>query len=231
MKRVQGCVGVVIAVVVLGGGAACGRRVTPQVPRLATPSKWQTVRERSPLDDSPLLVLSLKAEEPVTVESGRTVVPQLFTRCQEKKTELYVWTGMKPGSTETLCTGCTGLVPETAKERSFGYKLSHGDSWVTAGGLVNLLLPKDPEKTKEDERLRMVTIRLDQDEPFSDEWRVSTTHDALFAPDPASVSSQMAAADTMRLRFTPYEYGPQVATFDVHGLAPVLAELRQACDW
>jgi hypothetical protein len=230
MNRVKGCVAVVLAIVVLGCGGGCGR-VTPQLPRLTTPSNWQTARERSPMDDSPILVLSVNAEEPITVEPGRTVVPALLIRCQEKKTEAYVWTGMKPGSTETVCSDCTALMPETAKERSFGYKLSHGDSWVTAGGLVNVLLPKDPEKAREDERLRMVTIRLDQNEPYSYEWRVSTTHDALFAPDAIRISLRMAKVDTMRFRFTPYEYGSQVATFDVHGLTPMLAELRQACDW
>jgi type VI secretion system protein VasI len=221
----------VIAVGIGVGAAACGGKVTPQVPRLETPTKWQTVRERSPLDDSPTVVLTIKAEEPVTVGSGRTVIPELFIRCQEKRTDVYVWTGMKPGSTDTVCTGCIALAPETAKERNFGYKLAHGDSWVTAGGLVNFVLPKDPEKDREDERLRAVTIRLSDREPYTYDWRVSTTHDALFAPDAIRISKRMAKADTMRFRFTPYEYSPQVATFDVHGLDPALVELREACDW
>jgi hypothetical protein len=126
---------------------------------------------------------------------------------------------------------CGALFPETAKERSFGYKLSHGDSWVTAGGLINLLLPDDPEEAKEDERLRMMSIRLDQNEPFEYEWRISTTHDALFAPNPENIALRIAKANTMRFRFAPYNFAPQVVRFDVHGLEPMLAEVRKACDW
>jgi type VI secretion system protein VasI len=60
----------------------------------ATPEeKWTISIGRSSMDDSRTVVLALDSEDKIQGPLG-TVTPSLIVRCQEKKTEVYVATGM-----------------------------------------------------------------------------------------------------------------------------------------
>jgi type VI secretion system protein VasI len=70
---------------------------TPAPTRTPTPppvgGKWQVSADTSSFDDSPRVVLSLDAEQPIEgfLES---YLPTLILRCQERQTEAYLVTGM-----------------------------------------------------------------------------------------------------------------------------------------
>jgi len=66
---------------------------------VAQPGKWRLIKSKSQFDDSQTVVLSLLAEN--TIRGWLiTSIPVLFLRCQEKRTEAYIATGM-PASVET----------------------------------------------------------------------------------------------------------------------------------
>lgn len=64
---------------------------TPTPPPIG--GKWRVTIESSSFDDSPLVVLSLRAERPVEgfLES---YLPTLILRCQEREIDAYIVTGM-----------------------------------------------------------------------------------------------------------------------------------------
>lgn len=51
--------------------------------------QWRLIEERSPIDDSTNIYLSVQAEE--TIKSGhKTVLPTLWLRCAENKTKVFI---------------------------------------------------------------------------------------------------------------------------------------------
>lgn len=66
---------------------------------VAQPGKWRLVKSKSQFDDGPTIVLSLLAENTIRGWLA-TSTPILFLRCQEKRTEAYIATGM-PASVES----------------------------------------------------------------------------------------------------------------------------------
>jgi len=62
---------------------------------------WHTSSETSPIDDSTNVFLSLASEDTIEGQFGGTVRPQLYVRCKEKKTELYVSWDVYLGIDET----------------------------------------------------------------------------------------------------------------------------------
>ena len=56
--------------------------------------KWRVTKSKSQFDDSPTVVLALKAENTIRGWLA-TSIPVLLIRCQERKTEVYVATGMQ----------------------------------------------------------------------------------------------------------------------------------------
>lgn len=63
--------------------------ITP--PTEAKGGNWQVTRERSPMDGSKTIFLSLSAQAPITVWLGEKT-PQLVVRCKESKTDVYIVT-------------------------------------------------------------------------------------------------------------------------------------------
>jgi type VI secretion system protein VasI len=59
-------------------------------------SKWRVNTRISPLDDSKTVVLSIRAESAISGWPGKVYTPILILRCQQRKTEAYVTTGMSP---------------------------------------------------------------------------------------------------------------------------------------
>lgn len=67
--------------------------------------RWQMEEGRSPMDDSPTVLLSLAASGTLTNAAGAEVAPTLFVRCLESTTEVFVHTELpalpEPGSDGT----------------------------------------------------------------------------------------------------------------------------------
>jgi hypothetical protein len=57
------------------------------------PDKWQTSESHSQMDDSKTVVLALDSEDQIQGPLG-AVRPSLIIRCEEKRTSVYVVTGM-----------------------------------------------------------------------------------------------------------------------------------------
>jgi type VI secretion system protein VasI len=82
----------------------------PAAPRAARPTpvpplpkgtplpsgKWQVSSDTSKIDDSKTVVLSLPSESAVSGWPATTHRPTLILRCQEKRTQAYITTGMAP---------------------------------------------------------------------------------------------------------------------------------------
>ena len=74
-----------------------------------------------------------------------------------------------------------------------------------------------------------VQIRLDDQDPFEEQWLDSADHRELFAPDGAGLARQMTRAETMRFGFTPFNASPVVVDFDVRGFARPLESVLRTC--
>lgn len=76
-----------------------------------------------------------------------------------------------------------------------------------------------------------VQVRFDERAAASQMWRASTDDKALFAPNSVPFAQNLAKAQRLRVRFTPFNASPQTIEFDVRGFdahAPVLAK---TCGW
>lgn len=60
-------------------------------------------------------------------------------------------------------------------------------------------------------------------------WFGSDDHQALFAPDGAAFTTQIAAARTMRFGFTPYNAKPVTVEFDVRGFDELIGLVAKTC--
>ena len=48
---------------------------------------------------------------------------------------------------------------------------------------------------------------------------------------PGPIVDKLLNATTLKVELTPYNYAPQIVTFKLAGLAPLLPELRELCNW
>lgn len=69
--------------------------VHQQRPKVAQSGGWTIQRNVSEMDDSALVVATLKASKPIQFHPGGQSVPELFFRCREKQIELYVVAGVQ----------------------------------------------------------------------------------------------------------------------------------------
>jgi type VI secretion system protein VasI len=59
-------------------------------------SKWKVQREKSAIDDSTNVFLSLDADSAISGWPAKSYTPLLILRCKENKTQAYIVTGMAP---------------------------------------------------------------------------------------------------------------------------------------
>jgi Type VI secretion system VasI, EvfG, VC_A0118 len=69
------------------------KSVAPQVVQASPTDKWHVTEDKSPMDDSRTVALALDSDDEVRGPLGQ-VRPSLIVRCQEKKTDVYITTGM-----------------------------------------------------------------------------------------------------------------------------------------
>jgi predicted nucleic acid-binding Zn ribbon protein len=176
-------------------------RIAPTPPPPASPAdKWRVTEGRSPMDDSKEVVLKLDAQDQIEGPLG-PVRPSLIVRCKEKKTDVYVVTGMA-ADIETDFEG--------------GPKSSH---------TVRVRLDSNPPMTlgwyeSTDNKA------LFAEDMVWDEQTKSWDNRAVI-----EFAEKLAGANTMTFEFTPFNGNPQIATFVVQGLRVHLPKVAEACGW
>lgn len=63
---------------------------------IAKVSKWKVQQEKSAIDDSTNVFVSLDADASISGWPGKTYTPLLILRCKENRTQAYIVTGMAP---------------------------------------------------------------------------------------------------------------------------------------
>ena len=48
---------------------------------------------------------------------------------------------------------------------------------------------------------------------------------------PGPIVDKLLNATTLKVELTPYNWAPQIVTFELVGLAPFIPELRELCNW
>jgi len=76
-----------------------------------------------------------------------------------------------------------------------------------------------------------VRLRIDSRPAVTQQWKESTSNDALFAPRPIQLARDLAAAETWLFEFTPFNSNPALVRFDVRDLKAHLDAVSTACDW
>jgi len=74
-----------------------------------------------------------------------------------------------------------------------------------------------------------VTHRLDQGQPVTREWNISTDHEAVFVPgDEKTFVGALMKANSIVVRLTPFSESPVTTTFDLRGLKDAMKPIIEA---
>jgi type VI secretion system protein VasI len=76
-----------------------------------------------------------------------------------------------------------------------------------------------------------ITLRIDKSPAFKLQAGKSTDGEALFLPSAVSQIKRMTAGSSLLFEFVPFNSSPQMATFQIAGLADALKPVREACKW
>jgi hypothetical protein len=110
-------IGALVLIWAVGRIASSSSRGPESATAVASPTdKWHLTESHSPMDDSKTEVLRVDAEEQIHGPLGATT-PTLIVRCKEKKTALYVETGMAASIEE----GIDGGPSDPRDFRGFGF--------------------------------------------------------------------------------------------------------------
>jgi type VI secretion system protein VasI len=167
----------------------------------ASLGKWKVSESKSPMDDSKTVVLSLDADNNIHGPLGDKR-PTLIIRCQEKKTKVYVVTGMAASVEEGYDGG-------PSHEHKVGLRF---DSNAARYEFWN-------ESTADDAL-------------FADTEAYGMRTKIEFPAGPlVLLAKELAKAKTLTFQFTPFNGNPQVATFDLRGSETHIGRVAEACGW
>lgn len=76
-----------------------------------------------------------------------------------------------------------------------------------------------------------VQIAFDNETAAAQQWLDSASHTELFAPDGVAMARQIAGAQRLRFRFTPFNSSPVLVEFDVRGFSDPLRSVAKTCGW
>lgn len=173
----------------------------PQIVQASTGDKWQVREERSPMDDSQTVVLTLDSENVVQGPMA-SIKPSLIVRCQQKKTAVYVVTGMAASVEEDIEGGPSDF-------HKVGIRLDDSPASYSRWGESN-----------DHKALFASDLILD-----------ATGHTAAISGGAIKLAKELSQASTLTFQFTPFDGTTQVARFDLRGLDPHLHKLAEACGW
>jgi hypothetical protein len=76
-----------------------------------------------------------------------------------------------------------------------------------------------------------VRLRLDDGQPYAENWGESTGHDSLFSPNAREFATQLAESKKLAFEFQPLDSVPVATWFDLAGLDGLLGKVAAACSW
>ncbi len=202
-KRIAGlAIGALVLIWAVGRIASSSSRVdaTPSV--AASPGdKWHLTESHSPMDDSKTEVLLVDAEEQIHGPLG-AITPTLIVRCKEKKTDVYVETGMAASIEEGIDGGPTDFhkVRLRLDDRPATY-----ESWGESTAHKALFA---------------------RDMILDDQANIVAMNGGAM-----TLAKTLAKAKTLTFEFTPFDGSPQVMHFDLRGLDSHLVKVAEACGW
>lgn len=90
---------------------------------------WRLRKEKSPLDDSTNIYLTLNSDNIIRNQYGRTLRPVLSIRCKENTTALSIWWGVYLGLDSTNVTHRIGKTKAKTTEWTLSTKNEHIGKW------------------------------------------------------------------------------------------------------
>ena len=173
----------------------------PQVVQASTGDKWQVTEGQSPMDDSKKMVLALDSDDMVQGPNG-AVRPSLMVHCEQKKTAVYVVTGMASSIEEDVEGGPSDF-------HKVGLRLDDGTASYGSWGESN-----------NHKALFASDLIFD-----------ATGHASAFSGGAIKFAKELSQASTLTFQFTPFDGTTQVARFDLRGLDSHLHKLAETCGW
>jgi type VI secretion system protein VasI len=173
----------------------------PQTVQASTGDKWQVKEERSPMDDSQTVVLTLDSENVVQGPLG-TFKPSLIVRCQQKKTAIYVVTGMAASIEEDVEGGPSDF-------HKVGIRLDDAPAIYSHWGESN------------DHRTLFASDLISD----------ARGEPSAFSGGAIKFAKELSQASALTFQFTPFDGTTQIARFDLRGLDPHLHKVAEACGW
>jgi Type VI secretion system VasI, EvfG, VC_A0118 len=162
---------------------------------------WNIRESRSPMDDSRIVTLSLKAQNMIRGPLGEKR-PTLILRCQAKTTDIYVVTEMAANIEENSDGG-----PEVT--RTVGIRLddqpARHEGWLESTDHTALFAEASIFNTR----------------------NVVEYPSGPLVP----LAKEIAKAKTLTFQFTPFDGSPQIAKFDLRGIDSHVGKLAEACGW
>jgi type VI secretion system protein VasI len=202
-KKIAGCA--LVALLLLWGIgriASSSPHVSEFPSAVSTPTdKWHLAETRSPMDDSKTEILRVDAQEQIQGPVG-AITPSLIVRCKEKKTDVYVETGMAASIEERIDGGPSEFhkVRLRLDDSSATY-----DSWSESTDHKALFV---------------------RDMVLDDRANIVAMSGGAMA-----FAKKLASAKMLRFEFTPFNGSPQVMHFDLRGLDSHLNKVAEACGW
>ncbi len=206
LKKIIGAIVLGVAVLwVIGllSSRSAKREATPTV-QASQIDKWRVTEEKSPMDDSQTVVLTLDSVDQMQGPLG-SVRPSLVVRCKEKETAVYVVTGMAANVETDIDGGPTDY--RTVRIRLDDGPAESYRSW----------------KESTDHKALFASETVDGGIDSSPStWQ----HHPV-----SEFAKKLAGASTLTFQFTPFDGSPQVARFDLRGLDVHLHKVAEACGW
>jgi hypothetical protein len=84
-------------------------------------------------------------------------------------------------------------------------------------------------RIESDDENHTVGLAFDDGPQSVERWPDSEEHDALFAPDSATLATRIASAHHLKFTFTPHNAQPATVNFDLNGADEVVANVRKTC--
>jgi type VI secretion system protein VasI len=184
--------------------------VATQVVEATPTDKWHVTKGKSPMDDSKTVVLSLDSDNEVQgpLEAVR---PALIVRCQEKKTQVYVVTGMAA----TVETDIDGGPRDSHK---VGLRLDDRPATYDSWG----------EST---DHKALFAGDLIWGEQWDSLIGMNAPKVVAYSGGVVELAKKLTGASTLTFQFTPFDGSPQTARFDLRGLDAHLHDVAEACGW
>jgi type VI secretion system protein VasI len=207
-KKIGGIIAIVLLGLVILGRIALSRSrngsstvAASQGAQPASQDKWVVKEDRSPMDDSKTVVLSLDSDDVIQGPLGSSK-PTLIVRCKEGKTQVYVSTGMAASVEQDLDGGPVDY-------HTVRIRLDQADAFA-----------EDWSESTDNKALFASDIVFDQSGGI-----------AAYEGGAAEFAKQLANASMFTFQFTPFDGNTQTARFNVRGLRDHLNNLAEACGW